>query len=321
MNVWYRAQLFAYASLVPEFAGSLTLLLNSYLESSPKFSGILHPVCCSNSSIPRGKSDFPTEQNPKDWVCEKCDCSNFARRNECFRCSAKKPEWEVACSIMNIKRLMSRQNLHQASNNPWMSIVSPDFVASKTKPLLKTKRRHLSSQKSRISESLRIWKIGTLRHSCSPFGCPLGTTKIGARCHVFGQEGQPPELIARLGGIDVPKTIRFGSWNTKAQSCATTATKRGHPELKVFTPFFWGKNGRSKQNPWSGNGWCSWHLTQVDRRFVTVWRKAGVKEGWICWEVLQSEEVLGERNGSLNILKMFGWYIPICTVYIVIRTY
>ncbi|CAE7481730.1 unnamed protein product, partial [Symbiodinium pilosum] len=26
-----------------------------------------------------------------DWVCEKCDCNNFARRDECFKCGAKKP--------------------------------------------------------------------------------------------------------------------------------------------------------------------------------------------------------------------------------------
>lgn len=44
----------------------------------------------THSPVPQSNS---ASASAEDWVCEKCDCSNFARRNECFRCSAKKPEW------------------------------------------------------------------------------------------------------------------------------------------------------------------------------------------------------------------------------------
>ena len=50
----------------------------------------IHRMIYTHSPVPQSNS---ASASAEDWVCEKCDCSNFARRNECFRCSAKKPEW------------------------------------------------------------------------------------------------------------------------------------------------------------------------------------------------------------------------------------
>ena len=33
-----------------------------------------------------------------DWICNKCQCQNFARRNECFKCSAPKTD---DCTIVS----------------------------------------------------------------------------------------------------------------------------------------------------------------------------------------------------------------------------
>ena len=35
--------------------------------------------------------DKNSEKKPGDWTCPSCRVNNFARRDQCFRCGARKP--------------------------------------------------------------------------------------------------------------------------------------------------------------------------------------------------------------------------------------
>ena len=80
------------------------------------------------------KDRNPLERNPNtissvatkaDWACSKCQCLNFARRNECFKCSTIKTE---DCSILNNAHIYSSDHLNDLSKSV---SIKTDWICNK----------------------------------------------------------------------------------------------------------------------------------------------------------------------------------------------
>ena len=79
------------------------------------------------------KDRNPLDRNPNatssvatkaaDWTCSKCQCSNFARRNECFKCSTLKTE---DCSIVT-----NTQSSYGSSSDHLNVATKADWICSK----------------------------------------------------------------------------------------------------------------------------------------------------------------------------------------------